>query len=71
VAGQVTAEPAQLPFVQTSDVVHALLSLQLVPLEAFGVVQTPVACVQVPAPWHWSMATHVTGEPAMQDPPPQ
>ena len=39
--------------------VHALLSLQAVPLLAFGLEQAPVVVLQTPATWHWSLAVHV------------
>ena len=57
--------PVQVPFWQESVWVHALPSLQLVPLAATGFEQAPVVELQVPATWHWSLFVHVTGfEPA-------
>src|SRR5215831_14615326 len=53
--------PVQVPPWQVSPVVQALLSLQLVPLAAFGFEQTPVDGLHVPATWHWSCAVQVTG----------
>src|SRR5256885_783004 len=55
-AGHVTAVPAQTPAWHVSPVVHALPSLQAVPLAATGFEQAPVAGSQVPAGWHWSDA---------------
>ena len=49
---QSAVEPPQVPPVQTSVSVQALLSSQPVPLVLFGLVQTPVAGTQVPALWH-------------------
>jgi hypothetical protein len=58
-------EPVQVPFWQASVWVHALPSLQVVPLDAVGFEQAPVLGLHVPAVWHWSLAVHVTGfEPA-------
>ncbi len=54
-------EPVQLPFWQVSVLVQALPSLQLVPLALTGLLQTPVAELQLPASWHASLATQVTG----------
>ena len=39
---------------------HALLSLQAVPSVLVGFEQTPVFGSQLPTPWHWSLAEHVT-----------
>src|SRR6185295_15044783 len=55
-----TAVPAQVPDWQLSVCVQALPSLQAVPLGAAGFEQ-PVAGLQVPARWHWSLAAQVTG----------
>src|SRR6185503_15293856 len=52
--------PAQVPDWQLSVCVQALPSLQAVPLGATGFEQ-PVAGLQVPARWHWSLAAQVTG----------
>jgi len=41
--------------------VQALPSLQAVPFATAGLEQVPVAGLQVPAVWHWSIAVHVTG----------
>ena len=38
-----------------------MASLQAVPLAAFGFEQTPVAVLQVPEVWHWSLAVQTTG----------
>ena len=50
-----------MPAWQTSVWVHALPSLQLVPLAACGFEHVPVLGLQVPATWHWSLAVQVTG----------
>src|SRR5207247_1910333 len=50
--------PTQAPAWQVSLCVHALASLQLVPLGLAGLLQTPVAGSQVPAVWHWLAAVH-------------
>jgi hypothetical protein len=41
--------------------VQALASLQAVPFDFVGFVQTPVDVLQVPAVWHWSLAVQTTG----------
>jgi len=48
--------------------VQAFPSLHAAPLAAAGLVQTPVLVLHVPATWHWSLATHVTGLPPVQIP---
>jgi hypothetical protein len=53
--------PEHAPAWQMSVCVHALPSLQAVPLVAAGFEQAPVAESQVPATWHWSVAAHATG----------
>jgi hypothetical protein len=53
-------EPAHTPFWQLSLCVHALPSLQTVPLTAFGFEHEPVVGSQMPATWHWSEAVQVT-----------
>src|SRR5256712_10370088 len=53
--------PTQAPAWQVSLCVHALASLQLVPLGLAGLLQTPDAGLQAPAVWHWSAAVHTTG----------
>src|SRR5436853_221418 len=60
--------PTQAPAWQVSLCVHALASLQLVPLGLAGLLQTPVAELQPPAAWHWSAAVHVTGLAPTQAP---
>ena len=47
---------------------QALLSLHAVPSATVGFEQVPEAGLQVPAVWHWSCATHVTGVPAQVPP---
>jgi hypothetical protein len=39
-----------------------------VPSDAAGFEHAPVDALQVPATWHWSDATHVTGLPPVQTP---
>ncbi len=68
IAVHVTAVPPHTPPVQTSPVVHALPSLQLVPSVAAGFEQDPVAGLHVPATWHWSLAMQVVGVPVMHTP---
>src|SRR5438552_3558169 len=53
--------PTQAPAWQVSVCVHALASLQLVPLGLAGLLQAPDAGLQAPAVWHWSAAVHTTG----------
>ena len=48
--------------------VHAFPSEQAVPLGAFGLLQVPLAELQMPATWHWSDAVHVTGLAPVQAP---
>jgi hypothetical protein len=61
-------DPAQVPFWHESVWVHALPSLQVVPLVAVGFEHAPVLGLQVPATWHWSLAVHVTGLAPVQVP---
>src|SRR5437762_3302039 len=60
--------PTQAPAWQVSLCVHALASLQLVPLDLAGLLQAPDAGSQVPAVWHWSAAVHTTGFAPAQAP---
>jgi hypothetical protein len=60
--------PVQVPDWHVSLCVQAFPSLQLVPFVAFGFEQLPVAGLQLPAAWHWSDATHVTGFDPVQVP---
>src|SRR5437773_994503 len=60
--------PMQLPASPVSLCVHALPSLQLVPLGLAGLLQAPDAGLQAPAVWHWSAAVHTTGFVPMQMP---
>src|SRR5262249_60610252 len=46
------APPTQMPPLQVSLVVQALPSLQALPLVFWGLEQTPVVVLQVPAVWH-------------------
>jgi hypothetical protein len=59
--------PEQFPDWQVSVRVQALPSSHWVPLSA-GFEQVPLAGLQVPTPWHWSAAIHVTGLEPLQDP---
>lgn len=66
---QTTGAPGtQLPDLQLSPVVQALLSVQVVPSFAAGFEQLPVAESQVPATWHESEAVQVLGVPPEQTP---
>jgi len=67
-AVQVTAVPAQVPAVQVSPVVHLLLSSQVVPFAASGLLHAPVFGSQVPATWQASSAVQTTVAPAVQTP---
>jgi hypothetical protein len=58
----------QVPAWQVSVWVQALPSLQVVPFAAVGFEHTPVAGTQVPATWHWSLATQLFGLPPVQLP---
>jgi hypothetical protein len=61
-AAQITGlAPAHIPDWHESTCVHVLPSLQLVPLGNAGLEQAPLEGSQVPATWHWSPATQVTG----------
>src|SRR5438093_10620423 len=60
--------PRHTPAWQVSAVVHALPSLQAVPLATGGFEQAPVSGLQVPAVWHWSGAGQTTAVP-WQPPP--
>jgi hypothetical protein len=48
--------------------VQTLPSLQAVPLGAAGLTQMPLAGLQMPATWHWSGETQITGLAPMQVP---
>jgi hypothetical protein len=50
------------------DPLHALAPPHKVPTGCKGLEQTPVAGAQVPTPWHWSCAVHLTAVPAWQVP---
>src|SRR5437016_12930960 len=60
--------PTQAPASQVSVCVQALPSLQGAPLGLGGLLQTPVAGLQVPAEWHWSAAVQATGLAPTQAP---
>src|SRR3989454_15385 len=53
--------PRQAPAAQVSVCVQALPSSQGTPSALAGLLQVPVAGLQVPAVWHWSEAVHTTG----------
>ena len=60
--------PTQVPAWQRSVVVHMLLSLQVVPSAASGLLHTPVVGLHVPATWQASSAVQTTEAPAVQTP---
>src|SRR5207249_3528696 len=60
--------PTQAPAWQVSLCVHALASLQLVPLGLAGLLQPPDAGSREPAVWGWSAAVHTTGFAPTQAP---
>jgi len=53
--------PVQTPAWQLSPRVQALPSSQGVPFGRWGLEQTPVVGLQVPASWHWSVAAQTMG----------
>ena len=55
--------PVQTPVWQASPVVHALLSLHVVPFVFGGLVQRPLVWSQVPTSWHWSVAVQTMAVP--------
>jgi hypothetical protein len=60
--------PIQLPDWQVSVCVHKSPSSHDVPLGFCGLLQLPVAGLQLPALWHWSSAVQVTGFEPVQLP---
>ena len=62
------APGGQVPAWQVSPVVHALVSLQVVPLALTGFEQVPLEVSQTPAVWHWSCAVQVTTPVVVQTP---
>ena len=61
-AAHTTGVPAlQEPAWHASFCVHCEPSSQAVPSALLGLLHLPVAALQVPALWHWSLAVHVTG----------
>ena len=60
--------PEQMPATQVSTVVHALPSLQRLPLVLLGLLQTPVLVLQVPMSWQTSDAVQVIALPPTQLP---
>src|SRR5262245_23115628 len=60
--------PMHEPGWQESDRVQALPSSQAEPSAFAGSVQMPVAGLQVPAVWHWSVAAQRTGLAPVQTP---
>jgi hypothetical protein len=55
------SEPKHAPASHTSVCVQALPSLHSVPFGLAGLLHTPVAGLQVPASWHWSLDPHTIG----------
>jgi hypothetical protein len=53
-------EPTQAPEEQVSVSVQELPSLQLAPSAFTGLVQIPVAGLQIPASWQESTGTHAS-----------
>jgi len=53
--------PTQLPVWHVSDCVQELPSLQIAPSALLGLLHVPVPASHVPASWHWSMASQMTG----------
>lgn len=67
--GQTMATPGtQAPAWQTSPLVQALLSEQVVPFGAAGFEQVPLAGSQTPATWHVSDAAQTLGALPVQAP---
>src|SRR5262249_12042935 len=60
--------PTHAPAWHVSACVHAFPSLHAAPFAFGGSEHTPDAGLQVPASWHWSAATHVTGLPPTHAP---
>jgi hypothetical protein len=60
--------PVQTPLWQVSPVEQRLSSLQDVPFAALGFEQIPVAGLQVPATWHWSLAVQTFVVPGLHAP---
>ena len=50
-----------VPLWHVSVCVHALVSLHAVPSGFAGLLHRPVAGLQVPTSWHWSLAVQTTG----------
>src|SRR5690242_15194605 len=53
--------PVHVPAWQVSVCVQPLPSLHMLPLALLGLEHTPVAMLQVPSSWHWSIAVQTTG----------
>ena len=60
--------PVQTPAWHVSVWVQAFPSPQLVPFAFCGLEHAPVAGLQTPASWHWSLAVQDTGFPPVQTP---
>jgi hypothetical protein len=60
--------PTHAPVWQASFCVQMLPSLHAVPFAAGGFEQMPVAGLQDPAAWHWSLAEQTTGLDPTQAP---
>jgi hypothetical protein len=58
----------QVPVMQVSPVVHASMSLHVVPGVLGGSEHTPVIVLQVPTSWHWLLAVQTTGAVPVQVP---
>jgi hypothetical protein len=68
-ATQVTGVPGvQVPLWHVSEPLHWSPSAQEVPFGLLGFEHCPFDGLQVPASWHWSLATQVTGVPGVQVP---
>ena len=52
---------SQLPSIQTSPTVHALLSSHAEPKALTGLSQSPVSGAHTPMSWHWLRASQTTG----------
>src|SRR5215831_4245703 len=68
IEAHVTGPGVQAPATHVSPVVQLFPSLHVVPSATVGFEQAPVPVLQVPAVWHWSCATHVTGFDPVQVP---
>ena len=53
--------PVHVPVWHVYVLSHALVPVHVVPSLAVGLEHMPLAGLQVPATWHWSLAVHTTG----------